>query len=407
MSPARLKTRESESDCLTRRARRYVQDNCGGSWLEDQIELLAREGWPITQSNWVEYMTTADLDALVDHPSWVGSPTLLDMIESFITDGIQTQLANRVMANYAPPSGLPFVTKRSAIVLNDAKPASYAGALPDSLDPTEIPIDTGTLVTMDNPYVPHICVYDLYSDDPAIRDVYSSNCYPVTANRGYVQDKLFQCPGKVNCTSAPVNYMIYGMYDCQYYPSMPGYACDSTQPGCGAALLNALYSDVLRQYNQESAPDLPPTLLPWFQDNATWGFTFDLGSVLDYLGNIMPNKEQTVMCTIKSLTPIDLMNCTNPHYKALKAHANKYFMYNGSVIVPRDTQLEWLVDRAFLAAGGVFSFSSTARNISHTFLQALFDDQTVCKGDTTANNRICWKASNSSVWNSVNPWTLG
>jgi len=352
-------------------------------------------------------MTTGDLDALVDHPSWAGLPTLLEMIEGFIIDGIGTRLANRVMANYAPPAGVPFVTKRSAIVLNDMKPAAYAGPLPDSLDPTPIPMDTGTLVTIEDPRVPHICVYDVYSDDPAIRDVYGSDCHPVTSNRGYVQDKIFQCPGKVNCTVAPVNYMINGMYDCQYYPSLPGHACDSTQPGCGAALLGALYSEVIARYSPESPPDLPPTVLPWFQDTAAWGFTFDLSPVLDYLGNIMPNKEQTVMCTIRSQNTVDLMNCTNPHYQTLKAHAERYFMNNGSVIVPRDTQLEWPVDQAFLAAGGVYSFSSTARSIEHTFLQALFDDQTVCKGDTTANNRICWKASNSSAWNSVNPWMLG
>lgn len=385
----------------------YVQGSCSGSWLEDQVDLLARGGWPVTQQNWADYMTTPDLDALVDHPDWVGSPTLLDMIEAFIAGSIRTQLATRVMANYPPPTGVPFVTKRAAIVLNDLKPAAYAGPVPGSLDPTEILADTGELVMVDNPHVPHICVYDLYTDDPAIRDVYSSDCYTITVNRGYVQDRLLQCPGKINCTSAPINYMINGMYDCQYYPSMPGYACDARKPGCGLELLDALYSDMSRRYNQESPPDLPPTLLPWFYANATWGFTFDLKTALDYLGNIMPNKEQTVMCTIRSETPVDLMNCTNPHYAALKSHAKRYFMHNGSAIVPRDAQLEWQVDRAFLAAGGVYSFASTARNISRTFLKSLFDDQTVCKGDTTANNRICWKASNSSTWNSVNPWMLG
>lgn len=39
--------------------------------------------------------------------------------------------------------------------------------------------------------------------------------------------------------------------------------------------------------------------------------------------------------------------------------------------------------------------------------QALFDDATVCKGDTSGDQRVCWKAANGTSWSSMNPWLLG
>ena len=391
-------------------ARSYVQGLCEGTWLENQIDLLASIGWDISRENWVDLLTTADLDSWETHPDWTATPSLLDMIETFIVGRISLQLSSRVLADYPVPAGVDFVTKRSAIVLNNQKPAAYTGAVDFSLDPSDVTNLRDQLVLIDDKYVPHICVYDAYSDDPLLRDVYatqSAECHPTTVPRGYVNDTLFECPGGAVCTEAPVSYSINGLYFCQYYPTMPGYDCNTSLPGCGARLLNALYEAMASGYNQQWGPDLAPTLLPWFDPDADWGFTFKLGPVLDYLGNIMPNKEKSVMCTVNSQVPVDLMNCTSPHYAALKQHADRYFMYNGSVIVPRDAQLDWPVDQAFLAAGGVFSYASTARNISNTFLRALFDDSTVCKGDTSGDQRICWKATDETLWNSVNPWLLG
>lgn len=349
-----------------------MQGVCEGTWLEDQIDLLASIGWDFTPANWVDKLTTADLGSLATHPDWAAQPSLLDTIEAFILGRIALRPASRVLADYPVPPGAEFVTKRSAIVLDNQKPPAFTDPPAYSLDPSEVVSLQETLVLVDDRYVPHACVYDDFADDPLLRDVYATRrteCRPVTVARGSVNDTLFECPGGAVCTQAPVSYAARGLYYCQYYPAMPGYECDATLPGCGTRLLGALYEAVASGYSQPWGPDLAPTLLPWFRDDATWGFTFQLAGVLDYLGNIMPNKEKTVMCTVSSELPVDLMNCTNPHYAALKRHVEKYFLHNGSVVVPRDAQLDWPVDQAFLAAGGVFSYASTDRNVTNTFLK--------------------------------------
>ena len=48
----------------TDRFHRYVTDTCEGTWLQDQLDLLAADGWPITQDNMIQFLTTADLDRL-------------------------------------------------------------------------------------------------------------------------------------------------------------------------------------------------------------------------------------------------------------------------------------------------------------------------------------------------------
>ena len=87
--------------------------------------------------------------------------------------------------------------------------------------------------------------------------------------------------------------------------------------GCGASLIESLYGVVTGAYAPASNVLLQPESLPWFGD--AWAPSFDLANVLVYLGNIMPNKEQNVMCTVNTHSPLNLMNCTNPNYLALQA----------------------------------------------------------------------------------------
>jgi len=386
----------------------YFAGGCTGSWLADQVKLLRQEGYPVTEATWWQYLTTADPDSFFMDPAWQGAPTLLETIESYVLQNIQVRLASRVMGFNPPPAGLDFTTRTAAFVMDNQMPLVFGGVLSTGLDPTYTTSSTGAQVSIDDLTVKHICLYDLISDDPQLRNVDTTTCRVQQVNRtdSFVTDTLTVCQGPVYCTQIPVFYLSQGIVECQYYPAMPNYPCDSSTPGCGQKLFKALYDRIYTLYNPAVVPPLQPTTLPWFDPSASWGFSFDFTQVLDFLGNIMPNKEQAVMCTIQN-SILNLMNCTNPHYQDLKTHVQNHYMYNGSVVVPRDAQLDWPVDQAFLSSGAVFSFASTDRNMSKTFLRALFDDQTVCKGDTSGDQRICWKPSNATQYNSINPWTLG
>lgn len=391
----------------------YVQNTCQGSWLDDQIRYLYSGGWQVDSDNWVQQLTTFDPAYFVKDIQWPNGKTLLGFITDFILSSIGVRLVDRVMGDNPTPYGATWVSRRAAIALDNKIPPGFTGSLPDSLDPSFMSYDSGREVLYEDASVPHVCLYEKFADDPKIRSIFQTqDCFykNVTRAQSSAQDFLMVCKGDIKCTDVPIFYSTNGMYHCQYYPEMTGYPCDSTMEGCGKTLLDALYTEVANNYKPErDEPFLSPSILPWFQISNKWngGFQFELNQVLDYLGNIMPDKEKSIMCTINTKQPVNLMSCTNPHYETLREHVKKHYKYNGSVIIPRESQLEWVVDQKLLTSGGVFSYASTSRNLTKTFLNALFDDQYVCKGDTSGNNRVCWRASNSTVWNSVNPWLLG
>jgi hypothetical protein len=386
----------------------YFAGACEGTWLTDQVKTLRNAGYPITVADWTSYLTTVDIENFFMDPAWGGNPTLIDTIEKFIMNNMKVQLASRVMGLNPSPEGLQFTTRTEAFVMNNQVSKYYTDDIAMSLDPTFTTSSSGNIVDFQDTTIHHVCLYDNFINDALLRGFTPKDCSTQLVNKtdSYIQDTLTVCPGPVYCTQSPVYYKTDGIFGCQYYPSMPDYPCNGSLPGCGTKLLNALYDQFYTNYDAGTVDPLPPTLLPWFTSAATWGFAFDFTQVLDFLGNIMPNKEQTVMCTVKT-DIVNLMNCTNQHYARLKAHTQKYFMYNGSVVVPTDAQLDWQVDQGFMTAGAVFAFASTNRDVSHTFLKGLFDDETVCKGDTTGNQRVCWKESNSTTYSSLNPWLLG
>ena len=382
----------------------YVTDTCEGTWLQDQLDILKDEGWSIADP-WVDSLTTADLDAFYMDSAWQGNPSLLQMINASLLQQVSWVPASLVMGFNPMPVGVDFVTQRAAIVLSAAVPPSFPGSL-DALDPSNVGAQYVSVVNTLDPTVPQICVFDNPLDDPQLQYVYTSACTQVTRLRGQVNDTLTVCPDGSVCTQAPILYS-QGLEDnrffCQYYPTVAGYACDDSTPGCGAALLQHLYSTVTANYAPEEGVQLPPQTLPWFE--AAWLPSFSLAPVLDYLANIMPNTEQKVMCTLSN-NGVNLTNCSNPHYQRLKSHVTSQFKHNASVIVPAGAQLDWPVDAAFLASGAVFAYSSTSRNVSNTYLDGLFTDSSVCT-DAAPNQRICWKGSTATQYSAITPWTLG
>ena len=385
----------------------YSSRTCSSSWLEDQIDVLAKAGWNIGIDNWTDFLTMRDDDSLAVQPGWGNQPTLLELIRQFLVGHVYSKPVDFVMGyNLGASDGLNYA-QREAIMLVNTPPSTFTDDVPYDLDPLTMDQgDPGTQV-FDGP--PYACAYDdHYHDDPALRDMPgNANCRSVDMG-GY---SLYQCVSSSGqqpsiCTKVPVNYAINGQFYCGYIPYSTSITCDySSASGCGQQLLQALYTQVIGLYTPLTVVPLPPIPFPWFDDANSSSFTFSLASALDYLGNIMPDKEKSVMCTINTLSLVDLMNCTNEHYRRLQRHVTEQFTYNSSVIVPRYAQLTWPVDRGFLMKGGIFSYASVTRDTSKTFLDALFNDASVCTGDVSTH--MCWRGSSNSTWNSVNPWLLG
>lgn len=185
--------------------------------------------------------------------------------------------------------------------------------------------------------------------------------------------------------------------------------CTETSHGCGISVLDAIYKAILNAYVPPPRNVLQAKLLPWFRPENSWGFqSFDLTAALNYEGNIQPNQQKSVMCQINTdeASALKFTSCQNPHYKVLKDHVLKYYKHDGSVVIPAGSQLEWSVDRNTLEQGVILAYSNLNRPLKQTYTDALFDDETVCSGQVTGNQRICWKQAEGK-FTSINPWLLG
>ena len=182
--------------------------------------------------------------------------------------------------------------------------------------------------------------------------------------------------------------------------------------GCENDVMKYLYDAVVSQNYQRSlqpAIRLNAVVLPWFQPNNSWPFSgFDLSDLLDYTDNIQPNPEKAIMCEINtdSGSAVQLSACQSPHYSALKQHVERFYKRDGPVIIPAGEQLEWPVSRSILSSGIILSYSNTNRSRTRPFLDSLFEDETVCKGDSISTRRVCWNKQETQ-YIPMNPWMLG
>lgn len=334
-----------------------MTDTCEGTWLQDQLDLLAADGWPITQDNMIQFLTTADLDRLFQDPGWANQPTLLEQINATILSGMSVELVDLVIGSSAS-SGGGLYTRSAAFYLSDALSAAYPGGT-GGLDPsTEPAYDPFTISSVGEGNVrlqvqrARFCVFLLsvragprrvrlrvaggrpgdagYTRDP--RRVPDQRGDPAGPSQRHVHD-LRRCPVHggadlvkpcwidIRESRADACYIRYATgssyFYCGYYPDLPGSPCLAGSTGCGASLIESLYNLVTGAYAPASNVLLQPEPLAWFGD--AWAPSFNLATVLAYLGNIMPNLEQTVMCTVNTQSPLNLMNCTNPNYLALQA----------------------------------------------------------------------------------------
>lgn len=375
---------------------RYDEQTCSLQWYEKLKGKLDAVGIP--SATWVEALTEPDPLQLVPQDG-AGGTSLLKEAGRFMRAGMGLET-------------LPLVTSQSTGCLryNNQPPGAYdheASPLPASLVPSPS-VSQGTDVMDDS--VPRTCAF-LPAFDPAFADLGALACTREARDMGGGRvDRVQTCNG-VECTAVPVYYRRNGKFSCRYAAeAVLGPYCTEASLGCEADAMDAVYDALLRRYTANSSslpPVLRPAALPWFSETG-WGFGgLDLSEALDYMGNIQPNQERAIMCEITTSADeaTRFTTCNNPHYLALQRHARAHYKHDGAVLVPAGAQLEWPLQRSLLARGVMLSYASTNRSIRKRFLDALFDDETVCKGEPAEH--VCRRRANDTRFQTLNPWLLG
>lgn len=374
---------------------RYDEQTCSLQWYEKLKTKLDAVGIP--SNTWIESLTEPDPLQLVPQDG-AGATSLLKEAGKFMGAGMVLQTVDLVTSQ-----------STGCILFNNQPPAAYdhtASPLPQSLIPSPS-VSTG-LDVMDES-VGRTCAFPP-AFDPAFSDLGGLACTRQEVVVGSRTDYVQTCNG-VECSTIPIYYKRNGKFNCRYTAEavIEPY-CTETNLGCETTVMDTVYDALLRQYvaNTSSLPPvLKPVVFPWFQASA-WNFdALDLSEVLDYMGNIQPNQERAIMCEISTNTDdaIRFTTCTNPHYLALQRHARTYYKHDGAVLIPAGAQLEWPLQRSLLARGVMLSYASTNRSIRKRFLDALFDDETVCKGEATEH--VCRRRVNDTKYQAINPWMLG
>ena len=375
---------------------RYDEQTCSLQWYEKLKGKLDAVGIP--SATWTETLAEPDPLRLVPQDG-AGATSLLKEAGKFMRAGLGLQT-------------LALVTSQSTGCLrfNNQPPARYdhvASPLPPSLVPSPS-VSAGTEVMDES--VGRTCAFPP-AFDPGFAELGTLACtrQERVVTPGIRTDHVQTCNG-VECTTVPIYYKRNGKFDCRYAAeAVIGAHCTERSLGCEAGVMDTVYDALLRQYTANTSslpPTLKPVTFPWFAGQP--GFDgLDLSDVLDYMGNIQPNQERAIMCEITTSADeaTRFTSCTNPHYLALQRHARAHYKHDGAVLVPAGAQLEWPLRRSLLARGVMLAYASTNRSIRKRFLDALFDDETVCKGEPAEH--VCRRRANDTRFQAINPWTLG
>ena len=391
----------------------FDPQTCRGSWHVRLFEGLTA----ITQENWIEELSTPDPNNI--EPQSNVDVTLLDLIQNYMLSNMQ-------------------VKNTENIVTNDKGGVYFDGGVEPELDMTtlDIPADLfptqsfrqGEVYTGGDETVSKTCVYDP-PDDPIFSKGSGELSCETTPNsktltRGR-NDTVMTCTktglGARECSQVPIIAKRRGQYFCRYAAAASiildgcNEQSDST---CVSNILGSLYTRIFNKYTDLKSSliatvRLETVSMPWFEpaslfDPTVWS-EFSLRTELDYERNIQPNPELSVMCDITKTDPakiIKFTECDSTHYQKLKAHVQSHYKAEGAVVIPPGAQLEWPVERAMLARGVILGYARRTRQLNQTYMDALFDDETVCKGAVTGTQRVCWTKA-PLEFASVNPWLMG
>jgi hypothetical protein len=394
----------------------FDPQECRDTWTSGLISDLpapALGATKITTSNWQAMLSMPDPNNL--GPPEYPTQTMLDLVEA------------RILSTMAMVPDTTVVSSATgAIKFIHTPPPTYSlvgTPLPKDLIPTRS-LNQGESYADNDVSTPKTCAF-LPKFDPVFKsDATASRarflttmeydgCTTVENAADRQQDRLMTCGGK-QCTSVPIYARINGFFNCRYTAANNIITPDCTEnaPGCHTTVLNQMYAEVLKRYTDSLAgragPNpLPATSMPWFNASNQWFTGFNLNTELDYERNIQPNPENSIMCELTDASKaIKYTECNSPHYAKLKAHVEEHYKHDAGVVIPAGGQLEWPVARGVLEKGVVLSYSNLNRPLRQRYMDALFDDDTVCKGEVTGTQRVCWNIR-PQEYVAVNPWLLG
>lgn len=389
----------------------FDPQQCRSTWHTKLIESVPSV-FNINSGNWLEQLSIPDPVNLEPQSAFVEN-TLMDLIQRFMLRGMGMNAVDKIMDN-----GL------GALYYNTSAPERYnqqTDPLPRELIPT-VSFKRGTVYVDTDDATSRVCAFKT-ANDPIFEGMVLAGCNTLAPTQSGIigrNDSLKECGG-TQCTSVPVLAKKDGQYNCRYIPAPGGGVvsladCTETNgQACAPSVLDAMYGMVLDGYvaspTGSASPLLSVRALPWFEPGALFkggDWSFSLAAELDFERNIQPNPELSVMCeiTASAETSIQFMKCNSSHYSKLKKHVNTHYRRKGAVVVPARAQLEWPVDRQVLQQGVILSYTVTKRPLNQTYMDALFDDDNVCKGVVTGTQRVCWKQADLK-FTSVNPWLLG
>ena len=390
----------------------YDPQECRASWHQGLIRDLPA-AFGITVANWQQILSTYDPVNVA--PQAIPDRSLLDNIELFMKKGFGVKESKVVPSRGT--GGLYFD--------NDVPDMYDLEASPVSLD--LIPratLSQGDQTVNSDTGLNRTCAFLAESDPKYFEWQGRLDCEQQAAASEVPgrTDTLHACRPVGSsgvrrlCTSVPVVARKGGLFNCRYQGEgniIPIGCTETTGRQCYGAVLAAMYAAVLKRYQASAVGSsaqavLPAETLPWFLPAGGFAMdNFNLSTELDYERNIQPNPELSVMCDITAKNKIvDYTKCNSPHYASLKAHAEKHYKRSGAVMIPAGAQLEWPVDRAVLVRGVIPWYARRGRPLNQTYMDALFDDDTVCKGEVVETQRVCWTKS-EGTFATVNPWLLG
>jgi hypothetical protein len=380
----------------------YDQQSCTVNWHDQLLHRLSLVGFD--KDTWIQSLTVPDPDLLVAQDGVSGRVTLLQTALEYMLGAMQvepalsvpSQSTGAIRFGYTPPLAYDHASAPIPALL-EPRPSVNPGT--DSMDAS---------VNRTCAFPPQI--------DPVFTSipVASLACtkLDVVVGNGRV-DKIRMCNNRLNCSTIPALYLRNGKFRCRYVAEtvLTGLDCSEETPGCHTAVMDRIYAALLENYMSLSpnAPVLSPTVFPWFLPTSGWSFNaVELTGALDHERNIQPNPERAVMCevTTSEADAVKFTACNNPHYKRLQRHVDASYRRDGGVQIPAGAQLEWPLSRSVLTRGVMLSYANQNRPIRQRFLDALFDDETVCKGDPAEH--VCRLTSEAvGTFQSLNPWLLG
>ena len=374
----------------------YDEGSCKANWHELLLDRLEATG--VSRADWITTMTDPDPVNLVRQDG-AGGDTLVGTAVDFIGTALGIETVQTV-----------YYQTQGVIRYNNTPPSAFDLPLAASLRPTPS-INQGK--TEDDERVNRTCVF-LPSFDPAFSsfDTAGPGCGEPSVETANGRTDFVRTCQHTRCSTIPVLYRREGKFNCRYVASaVIDSLCTEASSGCEARIMGQVYKRIVQRFTSsgwEYPQTLPPTVFPWYQARG-WDFpALDLTETLDYERNIQPNPERAVMCEINTdeAGGVRFTECNNPHYLTLQKHVDRNYKHDGGVVIPAGAQLEWPLERGVLAKGVILSFANTNRPIRQRFMDALFDNMTVCKGDSSQH--VCRKrASASQSFNTMNPWTLG